>query len=263
MIIDPDSLSENLGAYVVVDCRWSHGDPEAGRAGYEAGHIPGASFLNVEKDLSAPPGGANGGRHPLPSLPQFERAAAKAGITNDSQVVAYDEHGEAGAARLWWLLRHFGHDDAAVLDGGLKAWVAVGGELETGPPPDRSGSFTARPRTDDTITAEEIASDPDLLLLDARAPERYRGEREPIDAVAGHIPGALNAPFTALAPDGRFLPRDELAQRLGPEGAEIVAYCGSGVTAGTIALAAELTGRRARLYPGSWSEWSARGLPVE
>jgi thiosulfate/3-mercaptopyruvate sulfurtransferase len=178
-------------------------------------------------------------------------------------VVTYDEAGEGGAARLWWLLRHHGHEAVAVLDGGLAAWRAGGGPLRGGREQIEPGGFSARMREDDTAAAEEIAAqlyDGRLALLDARAPRRYAGLEEPIDPVPGHIPGAVNAPFAELAPGGRFLPAAELEARL-PEG-ELVAYCGSGVTACTVVLAASLAGRDARLFPGSWSEWCARGLPA-
>jgi thiosulfate/3-mercaptopyruvate sulfurtransferase len=169
-------------------------------------------------------------------------------------VVAYDEAGEGGAARLWWLLRHFGHDAAAVLDGGLKAWRDEGGALEAGDgAPTPRADFVVRPRTDDVATLDELRAGPPRLL-DARAPERFRGEVEPVDAVAGHIPGAANVPYAEIVPQGRFLPPEELRARLGDE--PFVAYCGSGVTACNLLVAAELAGVPARLYPGSWSEWS-------
>ena len=264
-LVDADWLRAHLHdpGISIVDCRWKLLEPGAGRELYEAGHVPGAGFLDVDSDLADPPG--ERGRHPLPDARRFERAARRAGIDADGRMVPYDEAGEGGAARLWWLLRHFGHGDVAVLDGGMRAWRAAGGPLEQGPPPEREGHFEARPRGDDTIDAEELRDrleDPRLALLDARAPERYAGEREPIDPVAGHIPGARNVPFAELAPEGRFADPDRLRERLG--GGEIVAYCGSGVTACIVLLAAEVAGLSGgRLYPGSWSEWSGRGLPVE
>jgi thiosulfate/3-mercaptopyruvate sulfurtransferase len=268
-LVTADWLLDRLGqqALVVVDCRWALGSPGAGRAAWEEGHIPGAHFLDVEEDLSGPrrPDG-NGGRHPLPTADAFAATAASAGIGADSMVVAYDEAGEGGAARLWWLLRHFGHDDAAVLDGGLHGWREAGHPLDDVPPrPWQSGEpFVPRERSDDTASAEELAErDAALALTDARAAPRFRGEVEPIDPVAGHIPGARNVPFASLAPDGRYLDGAELRARLDPgEGRELVAYCGSGVTAATVVLAATAAGLPARLYPGSWSEWCARELPV-
>ena len=276
-LISPGRLRERLGdpELVVVDCRWRLGEPGAGEPLWREGHIPGAAFLDLDRDLAAPPG--EGGRHPLPSAAAFEAAARRAGIRSDSLVVAYDEAGEGGAARLWWLLRHFGHDEVTVLDGGLRAWREEGGELREGEEDIAPGDFTAGSPGDDTVTAEELAAadgeeagsaDAHRVLLDARAPERYRGEVEPIDPVAGHIPGAVSVPFAELAPGGRFLPPEELRARLEAagvrSGVDAVAYCGSGVTAAVTVLAAEVAGLGpVRLYPGSWSEWCARGLPIE
>lgn len=268
-LVDAGWLREALGEpeLLVVDCRWKLGQPGAGHALYVEGHIPGAGFLDLDQDLSGPPG--ERGRHPLPDTHAFEQAARSAGISAGSRVVAYDAAGEGGAARLWWLLRHFGHDTVAVLDGGLQAWSEAGGELAPGQENVEAGDFRALARDGDTASAGEIQArlgDPHLALLDARAPERYAGRSEPIDPVAGHIPGALNVPFAELAPGGRYLPPDELRARLHgevAEGRELVAYCGSGVSACTVMLAAELAGLEARLYPGSWSEWCARRLPAE
>ena len=235
--------------YRFVDCRWELGNPERGRELYLEGHVPGASFLDVERELSAPPA-SPGGRHPLPSSDDFARAAGAAGIGPGVFVVAYDQGMNGGAARLWWLLRHFGHDDVAVLDGGIAAWLGPrrGGEEEV-----EAVEFVPRRREGDTVEADELAArlgDAGLTVVDARLPERYRGEVEPIDPVAGRIPGAVNAPYPDELPDG-------LA-----EAGEIVAYCGSGVTACVTLLRLARAGRDdARLYPGSWSDWCARGLP--
>jgi thiosulfate/3-mercaptopyruvate sulfurtransferase len=237
--------------YQFVDSRWELGKPERGRELYLEGHIPGASFLDVERELSAPPGGAEGGRHPLPAADDFARAAGRAGIGPGVFVVAYDQGMSGGAARLWWLLRHFGHDEVAVLDGGIDAWV---GPLATGEEEIEAAVFSARARTDDVVSAEELLErlgDEGLLLVDARAAERYRGEVEPIDPVAGHIPGAVNVPYTEGGRIGEL------------EDGDVVVYCGSGVTACVDLLELYRTGRNARLYPGSWSEWSSRSLPVE
>ena len=268
-LVDPAWLRIHLGepGLVVVDCRYVLGQPGAGRPKWLEGHIPGAAFLDVDRDLAAEPG--ERGRHPLPAAADFEAAARRAGIGSASRVVAYDEAGEGGAARLWWLLRHFGHDEAAVLNGGLAAWREEGGPLEAGeggagterkageagPGTAATHPFIAEQRNDDTVTAEELSATR-TKLLDARAPERYRGETEPIDPVAGHIPGAENVPFAELAPQGRFPPTEQLRERLGDE--PFVAYCGSGITACTLVLAGELAGVEARLYPGSWSEWCRR-----
>ena len=227
--------------YQFVDCRWELGDPERGRELYLEGHIPGASFLDVERDLSSPPGA--GGRHPLPSEEQFAEAAGRAGIGNGVLVVAYGSMG--GAERLWWLLRHYGHDDCAVLE--LEGWL---GPLRPGGERPEPQQFTPYPRRGDTIEADELQKRLDgLVLLDARVPERFRGEVEPIDPVPGHIPGARNAPWVEPLP-------------VIPNG-EVVAYCGSGVTACVLVHRVSLAGRDAKLYPGSWSEWSGLGLPAE
>jgi thiosulfate/3-mercaptopyruvate sulfurtransferase len=248
-LVDPDWLADHLAEVRVVDCRFVLGDPAGGRAAYLEGHIAGAAFLDVDTDLSGRDGG---GRHPLPTAEDFAAAARRAGISVSSPVVAYDD-GTGGAARLWWLLRHFGHERVAVLAGGLTGWTGPlrGGE-EAIPP----GDFTPGIREGDTLDADEIRArlgQPGRLLLDARAPERYRGEHEPIDPVAGHIPGARNAPFTAAPPDDVVRAPEEL-----------VVYCGSGITACALLLSLEAEDRRdAKLYPGSWSDWVARGLPAE
>jgi thiosulfate/3-mercaptopyruvate sulfurtransferase len=227
--------------YQFVDCRWELGNPGRGRELYLAGHIPGASFVDVERDLSSPPG--RGGRHPLPGEKEFAEAAGRAAIGDGVFVVAYGSMG--GAERLWWLLRHFGHDDCAVLE--LEGWL---GPLRAGEENIEPAAFTPRPRKGDTIEAEELHERLDeLVLLDARVPERFRGDVEPIDPVAGHIPGARNAPWNEPLPQI-------------PPG-EVVAYCGSGVTATVLIHRLALAGREATLYPGSWSEWSGRGLPAE
>jgi thiosulfate/3-mercaptopyruvate sulfurtransferase len=263
-LVEPSWLRAHLGepGLVVVDCRYVLGRPGAGRPLWLDGHIPGAAFLDVDRDLAGEPG--ERGRHPLPEAAGFEAAARGAGIQSTSRVVAYDEAGEGGAVRLWWLLRHFGHDEAAVLNGGLAAWRQEGGRLEAGDQPSHPAAehpFTAGRREGDTVSAGELSAaaagpEPTHRLLDARAPERYRGESEPIDPVAGHIPGAVNVFFAEIAPEGRFLPGAELRERLGQE--PFVAYCGSGITACTLVLAGELAGVEGRLYPGSWSEWCRR-----
>jgi thiosulfate/3-mercaptopyruvate sulfurtransferase len=228
--------------YRFADCRWDISDPDAGRRLYLAGHIPGAAFLDVERDLAAPPG--PGGRHPLPSMDQFAAAASRAGIGPGVFVVAYGTMG--GGERLWWLLRHFGHDDTAVID--LAAWH---GPLRAGEEQIDPAQFVPQPRTDDTIDAEELAARlGELVVVDARVPERWRGEPNPIDKVPGRIPGALNASWEAPLPSL-------------PDG-ELVAYCGSGVTACVPLHRLALAGREGKLYPGSWSEWEQRAeLPVE
>ena len=227
--------------YQFVDCRWELGTPGRGRELYLEGHIPGASFLDVDEDLAAPPG--PGGRRPLPPAQDFAAAASRAGIGDGVFVVAYGSMG--GAERLWWLLRHFGHDDCAVID--FDAWR---GPLTRGVEDIETQEFVAHLRSDDTIDADQVARRLDeLVIVDARIPSRYRGEPNPIDRKPGRIPGARNAPWNDPLP--------EL-----PDG-DVVAYCGSGVTACVVLHRLHLAGRDGRLYPGSWSEWEQRDLPVE
>jgi thiosulfate/3-mercaptopyruvate sulfurtransferase len=222
--------------YLFADCRWALDDPGLGRRLYLEGHIPGAVLVDVERDLSAPPSRA--GRHPLPSAEHFAAAASRVGIGPATFVVAYGTLG--GAERLWWLLRHFGHDACAVVD--LPAWH---GPLQAGDVEPEPAVFTTRERADDTIGAEEIAVRlEELVPVDARTPNRWRGEPNAVDRVPGRIPGAVNAPWNEPLPD---LPAGEL-----------VAYCGSGVTACVVLHRLHLAGRHARLYPGSWSEWEQR-----
>ena len=232
--------------YLVVDCRWELGSPGWGRERYLEAHAPGAVFLDVETDLadvSVP----DAGRHPLPSAERFAAVAGGAGIGPGVFVVAYGTMG--GAERLWWLLRHFGHDDCAVLVGGLEAW---GGPLRAGEESAEQATFVPRERSGDTIDAAEIArrlGDPALVLADGRTEARWRGEPNPIDDPPGRIPGALSAPWMEPLP-------------VLPDG-ELVAYCGSGITACVTLHRARLAGRDGRLYAGSWSDWSRRALPIE
>lgn len=242
----------------VIDIRW-YLDGRSGRAAYEAGHVPGAVFVDLDAISGHDPGR---GRHPLPDPTRFERAMREAGVGAGSTVIAYDDGGGTVAARLWWMLRYFGHERAAVLDGGIQAWP---GPLSTRLERPAPGDFTApSPRTGMKVEYEDVRTLPaGVLLLDARAPERYRGETEPVDPKAGHIPGARSAPAGGnLGDDGRFRDPADLRRRyqalgLGDAGTEVVVYCGSGVSACHDLLALELAGLPgARLYPGSWSEWS-------
>ncbi len=267
-IVSAADLASQLGSpgLVLVDVRHDLAQPDAwGEAQYRAAHIPGAVFAHLDRDLSAAKTGRNG-RHPLPSPEAAAAAFGRLGIDAGKQVVAYDQGGGMFASRLWWMLRWLGHERVAVLDGGFDAWVRDGRPVEAAVPAVRAATFVPRPAPIAVDAAFLLArlSDPSLLVLDARAPERFRGDVEPLDPVAGHIPGAVNRPFGRnLGPDGRFKPaealRAEFAAVLGAlPPAAVVHQCGSGVTACHNALAMEIAGLPgARLYPGSWSEWCA------
>lgn len=241
----------------LLDVRWTLAGAE--RDAYEEGHIPGAHFVSVDDDLSGPPG--EHGRHPLPEAAEFEALMRRCGVENGHPVVVYDAQGGTSAARAWWLLRYFGHDDVRVLDGGFPAWVAEGEPVSTEVPPRGRGDFVARPgamRLLDAAEAAELAGTG--LLLDVRAPERYAGRSEPVDPVAGHVPGAVNLPTTEhVTDDGRMVPHDELIPRFekaGYDGGPVGAYCGSGVNAAHTVLALEVAGvHGAGLYADSWSGW--------
>jgi thiosulfate/3-mercaptopyruvate sulfurtransferase len=250
----------------LIDARWRLGGP-AGIDGYRAGHLPGAVFVDLDRDLSGQPGQA--GRHPMPGAGRFQAAMRRAGVRDGHPVVVYDDGGTLAAARTWWLLRYFGHGQVQVLDGGFRAWQAAGQPLTTAGPSPRPGDFTARPGHMPLLDAGGAAATARSgRLLDVRAAERYRGDTEPIDPVGGHIPGAVNAPFTgSLTGDGTFRDPAELRERFAALGAApsgpVGAYCGSGVTAAQEVLALELAGIPAALYIGSWSNWLAEpGRPV-
>ncbi|MGY1729298.1 sulfurtransferase [Geodermatophilus sp. SYSU D01062] len=245
---------------VLLDVRWALGDPH-GRERYLAGHLPGAVFVDLETELSAAPSAAEG-RHPLPSVAALQAAARRWGIGRGSSVVAYDATGGQAAARAWWLLRWGGLTGVRLLDGGLDAWVAAGGTLETGDVVPAPGDVVLTGGGMPTLTADEAAALPARggVLLDARAGERYRGEREPVDPRAGHVPGAVSAPTGEnLRADGRF--RADLADRFAAlgvrPGTAVGVYCGSGVTAAHEVAALTEVGIEAALWPGSWSQWSA------
>jgi thiosulfate/3-mercaptopyruvate sulfurtransferase len=279
-LIDVESLRARSGtpATLVFDCRFDLAVPAAGREAYLRGHIPGARYLDLNGDLSAPVSKTSG-RHPLPDPEALTALLKASGLGPDTQAVVYDESNGSFAARAWWLLRWIGHRKVAVLDGGMSAWLRAGGALESGEPsrrevgqsaPRSSGNGAPGPgavRVDRAAvigTEALIASlrNPKTLLIDARAAERFAGAVEPIDPVAGHIPGAANHPFsTNLRADGRFLPPEELERRwrdrlAGASPADVIVMCGSGVTACHNLLALERAGfTGARLYAGSWSEW--------
>jgi len=265
-LIGVDSLQKLLGEprLAVVDCRFDLMNPGAGRQAYLRAHIPDARYADLNRDLSAPIG-ADTGRHPLPAPETFAAWLGAAGIDNCSLVVAYDDANGSIAARLWWMLRWVGHDAVAVLDGGFKAWAARGGALQPGPADFPRKKFTPRVAADTVLSTAEVEralQDPAALLVDARAQERYAGTIEPIDPVAGHIPGAVNHPFTAnLDADGHFLPGEEIKRRWqerlsGRQPLQLIVMCGSGVTACHNLLSLEVAGLTgAKLYAGSWSEW--------
>ncbi|TIC86641.1 sulfurtransferase [Nocardioides sp. GY 10127] len=263
------TLLEEGTPVTVLDVRYRLGGP-GGPDEHEQGHVPGAAYLDLDTALAAPPHsgpGGSGGRHPLPDQGVLQEALRAAGVRAGVPVVAYDDWSGHAAARCWWLLRHHGVDDVAVLDGGWSAWREEGGAVELGPTSVLAGDVELTPGrlpTVDASTAQEAD-----VLLDARAAERYRGEVEPVDPVAGHVPGALNAPTSGnLGEDGRFLDAERLAARyaaLGAvPGADVAVYCGSGVTAAHDVLALAVAGVNAALYPGSWSDWvSDPRRPVE
>lgn len=264
-VISPAELAELLDdpQLRVLDCRASLQDPAAGRAAYAQSHVPRARFADLLDDLSGPIVPGETGRHPLPAIDVFVERLRGWGVGRTTPVVAYDDAGGAFAARLWWMLRWLGHDAAAVLDGGFSAWVAGGYPLTDRVEQPPRGDFSPAVRAELLVSARELSAPQSVArkLFDARAPERYRGDVEPLDAVAGHIPGALNLPFAENLRDGRFLAPAELRQRLaaaldGTPPEDAVVYCGSGVTACHDVLAFARAGLPLpRLYAGSWSEW--------
>ncbi|MFD1538164.1 sulfurtransferase [Nonomuraea guangzhouensis] len=258
-LITPEELAA-LDGVTVLDVRWRLGGPP-GIELYREGHLPGAVFCDLNADLAAPAGTA--GRHPLPEADDFQSAMRQLGVSGGRPVVVYDDTGSTAAARAWWVLRYFGHQDVRVLDGGLPAWADAGLPIVKETSEAVSGDFVARPGGMPLLSAAEAgALARSGVLLDARAGERYRGEVEPIDPVAGHVPGAVSAPTTEnIDPGGRFRPAAELRDRFAAlgvgEGVPAGVYCGSGVTAAHEVLALEVAGLPAALYVGSWSEWIA------
>jgi thiosulfate/3-mercaptopyruvate sulfurtransferase len=266
VLLSPDEVEAltRQGSCVIVDCRASLSDLAWGARVHAEGHIPGAVHADLVPDLSGPVGDGRRGRHPLPEPQELARRLGAWGIHRDTEVVAYDDAAGAFAARVWWLLRWLGHDAVALLDGGVQAWTDSGRALTRETPAPRPALFEPRVRPElavDADVVERIRARGDRRLIDARAAERFRGEVEPIDRVAGHIPGARSLPLSDNLAGGRFRSREEIRARferelegIRPEHA--VAYCGSGVTACHLILAAEYAGLHGiRLYPGSWSEW--------
>ena len=267
-LVDSATLVAHLGSpdWCVVDVRHQLSDSSYGEKAYRAGHVPGARFLHCDRDLSGPLNGLNG-RHPLPDPEQLAARLGAAGIGPNTQVVVYDDLQGMIAGRLWWLLRWLGHDKVALLDGGWQAWLAAGGAVETATPEVSPTRFEMARWDQGKVSADELSAslaDPSLCLVDARSPDRFRGENETMDPVAGHIPGAVNRFFRDnLAADGVFKPasvlrREWLAVLDGRPPEAVVHQCGSGVSACHNQLAMEIAGLSgSRLYPGSWSEWCA------
>lgn len=264
--ISVPELHARINNVRLLDVRWRLGAPD-GRPAHAAGHIPGAVYVDLESTLSAHPGPGDG-RHPLPGRDALRNSARTWGINDGDTVVAYDDAGNQAAARAWWLLQYAGLTDVRLLDGGLAAWTAAAYPLETGPVTPEPGTITLKDAELPVIDIDGAADWPTHgVLLDARAGERYRGEVEPIDSRAGHIPGAVSAPTGEnLAEDGTFLPADDLRARfanLGVRpGEDVAVYCGSGVTAAHTIAALRIAGIDAALYPGSWSQWSSQDRPV-
>ncbi|MFT4009508.1 MAG: sulfurtransferase [Nocardioidaceae bacterium] len=269
VLIAADELQVELAGDkppVVLDVRWQLGGPP-GHSEYLQGHIPGAVYVDLDTELASR-GEPAAGRHPLPDPADFQDSMRRWGINADSAVVVYDGEGNLSSARAWWLLRWAGHRDVRLLDGALPAWLGAGGELATGDVRPSLGNAVVAIDETLAIDADAAASWPTVgVLLDARAAERFRGEVEPVDPVAGHIPGASSAPTGKnLASDGRFLSRIQLQERFGALGVDgkqpVAVYCGSGVTAAHEVAALAVAGIDARLYPGSWSQWSNSGREV-
>jgi thiosulfate/3-mercaptopyruvate sulfurtransferase len=273
ILVSSAELAEHLGdpGWIVFDTRHDLMDVEKGRRLYAEGHIPGAYFLHVDEDLSGSKTGKSG-RHPLPDIREFARRINERGVTAQTQVVVYDDVGGNFAVRLWWMLRWLGHRNTALLDGGYPLWQKEGRPVTKDVPPPRKGTFEPKPHLESTVDlpfVERFREDPSIALLDARAAERFKGLVEPIDPVAGHIPGAINRFWQKnLNADGRFKApeqlRREFEELLGRDTGKTVHMCGSGVTACHNAFAMELAGLApGRLFPGSWSEWvSDRSRPV-
>jgi len=274
-LIDTSTLADHLhdSSFALLDCRFTLDDPAWGRLQYEAAHIPGAVFVDLDRDLSGAKTGKNG-RHPLPDPTEFARTLGRLGIDAKIQVVAYDQDVSMFASRAWWMLRWLGHEGVAVLDGGFAKWQAEGRDVCAGHEIRPARTFVANLRPELAANASEIARtlhNPGVRLLDARSPERFRGENETLDKKAGHIPGASNHFYKGnLNEDNTFNPREELRRAFedslaGASPASAISYCGSGVTACHNLLAMEHAGLSgARLYPGSWSEWSSDSeRPIE
>lgn len=242
---------------VIIDCRAHLLDKSLGQQQYRQGHLPGAYYFDLERDLSSPVQ-THGGRHPLPDLLLLQEKFRRAGINQHSRVVVYDDSRMAYASRAWWLLRYMGHEDVRILNGGFKAWVAINGQIDRREPPAKPGNFKLQLNSSWTIDRNDILAGKPALLIDSREPRRYQGLEEPIDPVAGHIPGAVNYCWQNVTDDQGYIKplewQREYWQALAGQ-PHLTAYCGSGVTACVNIFSLHLCGIEARLYPGSWSDW--------
>ncbi|HET7627785.1 MAG TPA: sulfurtransferase [Bacillales bacterium] len=263
LLISAKTLADHLDDEntVIVDCRFQLNDPEAGRNAYEQDHIPGAVYFDLDKDMSGPVR-EHGGRHPLPNPKEFVKKLEMAGIDANVRVVAYDDENGAFAARFWWMLNYFGHENGFVLDVGYSTWKKEGYPTSSEIPYPKPAVFKANVRREMAVGIEEVKQrqqEDEVVLIDSRAPARYRGEHEPIDRKAGHIPGAVNRFWKEnIGPDGKWKPIAQLRERFTDDDAkEYIVYCGSGVTAAANALALQAVGKKVRLYVGSWSDWSS------
>jgi thiosulfate/3-mercaptopyruvate sulfurtransferase len=264
LIVSPQWLAEHLEdpQVIIIDCRFSLADPELGRKQYQTSHILGAFYLDLNRDLSSPVG-KHGGRHPLPNIEELGEKLAAIGVNSqESLVVAYDDSRFGFAARLWWLLRYLGHDKVAVLDGGWKSWVNGNYPVTEAIPTAKPGKFVVDLRSPMVVDIEtvKIRKDlPEVILVDSREGERYRGEKEPIDPIAGHIPGAVNYPWQEVTDEqGKAKPPEAQKSRWSKveNAEEVIVYCGSGVTACVNLLSLEIAGiKTPKLYAGSWSDW--------
>ncbi len=261
-IVSADWLQQHLDdpQVLIVDCRFSLMEPEVGHQQYETGHIPGAYYLDLNRDLSSLVG-QHGGRHPLPNVEDLAAKLSAIGITELTQVVVYDDSRFAFAARLWWLLRYLGHDRVAILNGGFKNWQAAGHPVTTVKPDRPAGQFIPRLRSQWLVDIDAVKArkdSPTIALVDSREGERYRGEKEPIDPIAGHIPGAINYPWQEVTDENGFVRSEEQCDRWSAlrSADEILVYCGSGVTACVNLLSLAIAGiDTGKLYAGSWSDW--------
>ncbi len=271
-LVSPQWLADRIDdrQIVIADCRFSLADPELGHQQYLANHLPNAFYLNLDGDLSSPVGKV-GGRHPLPDPQKLSEKLAAMGVNfGETMVVAYDDTRMAFAARLWWLLRYFGHDRVAILDGGWTQWQALGYPVTNTLPQPQPGQFSPQLRSQFVADLETVKKRKDLdsvVLVDSRDRDRFLGEREPIDPVAGHIPGALNYPWKEVTQESSLVCNEEAQKQRWSDledAEEIVVYCGSGVTACVNLLSLKLAGiDNAKLYPGGWSDWCSRDLPIE